>query len=112
MLDMTQSELDSAMPTSEPANAERSWRYDPGRTASLALGNEVRSSGVRPRAEKKRERARMPWLGWRGGWRQKGWKGVRDKQGDPTGTARCFMALWPEEPSGGSQSIHNSDEAG
>jgi len=54
----------------------------------------------------------MAWLGARGGWGQKGWKGGRSKQGDPWGTGPAFMATRPEEPPEGSQSIRSSDEAG
>src|SRR5437867_965303 len=92
---MTQRKPDSATPTGEPASAVRSPRQDPRRKDSLGLLPEARSNGQRPRAEKKRERAQMPWLGRRGGWGQKGWKCGRDKQGDPSGPERCS---WPVRP--------------
>src|SRR6266446_9407552 len=92
---MTQRKPDSATPTGEPASAERSSCQDPRRKDSLGLLKEARSNGQRPRAEKKRERAQMPWLGRRGGWGQKGWKCGRDKQGDPSGLER---RSWPQGP--------------
>jgi|GEM_PF-3687070 len=73
--------------------AERSPGHDPSGRLSLCLT--AGFSGLRPRAERKRERAQMPWLGWRGGWGQKGGKGGRDKQGDPPGPERCS---WPKCP--------------
>jgi len=53
------------------------------------------SAGQRPRADQKREREQMPWLGPRGGWGQKGWTCGRGKQGDPSGPERCS---WPVRP--------------
>src|SRR6266705_3009116 len=95
MRDMTQSKPDSAAPTGEPASAERSPRQDPGRNDSLGLRAEVRSTGLRSRAERERERTQMRWLRRRGGWGQKGGKCGRDKQGDPPGPERCS---WPQGP--------------
>jgi hypothetical protein len=92
---MTQSEPDSAMPTGEPASAERSPDHDPRRTDSLDLRCGVRFSGQRPRTERERERAQMTWPGRQGGWGQKGWKCGRDKQGDPPGSER---SSWPNGP--------------
>jgi len=86
---MTPREPDSAAPTGEPASAVRSPRHDPCGESSLGLPWKAGSSGLRPRAENKRERAQMPWLGWRGGWGQKGWTCGRDKQGDPPWVRRC-----------------------
>jgi hypothetical protein len=93
MINMTQREPDSAAPTGEPASAVRSPGHDPSGRISLCLA--AGFSGLRPRAERKRERAQMPWLGWRGGWGQKGGKGGRDKQGDPPGPER---SSWPKSP--------------
>lgn len=62
---------------------------------TLGLGFKTRSSGLRPRAEKKAEREQMQWLGRRGGWGRKGWKCGRDKQGDPPGPER---SSWSEDP--------------
>src|SRR5262245_6095275 len=89
MLNMTHRKPDSATPTGEPASAVRSPRHDPGGKSSLCLASKARSSGLRPRAETKREREQMPWLGRWGGWGQKGWKWGRDKQRDPGRPTRC-----------------------
>src|SRR5271157_5614734 len=96
MTNMTQSEPDSATPTDEPASAVRSPGHDPRRQKSLGLPQEVRSTGLRPRTERKRERAQMSWLGWRGGWGQKGWKCGRRKQGDPPGPERGSWLRGPK----------------
>src|SRR5512136_991901 len=95
MKDMTHSEPDSAKPAGELSGGKRSPGHDPRRNYSLDLWKEVRFSDLRPRAEKKGERAQMPWLERRGGWGQKGWKGGRNKQGYPSETERCS---WPEGP--------------
>src|SRR5439155_14328081 len=95
MSSMTYRKPDSATPTGEPASAVRSPFQDPRGRSSLCLAPKTGSTGLRQRAESKRERAQMPWLGRRGGWGQKGWKGGRDKQGDPPGPERCS---WPERP--------------
>src|SRR5712672_255096 len=92
---MTQRKPDTAMPTGEPVSAERSLGQDPRRNESLGLRKETRSTGQRPRTERKRERAKMSWSGRQGGWGQKGWKSGRDKQGDPTGPER---RSWPPGP--------------
>src|SRR6266566_4313544 len=112
MKDMTHSKPDSAKPTGEPASAVRSPGQDPCGSKSLCPQQRAGSSGLRPRAETKREREQMPWLGRWGGWGRKGWKRGRDKQGDPFGDRTVFMVRWPKEPPGGSQSVHSSDEAG
>src|SRR6266487_879595 len=88
MTNMTQRKPDSAKPTGEPASAVRSPLHDPGGRRSLCLGSKAGSSGLRPRAESKREREQMSWPGRRGGWGQKGWKCGRGKQGDPLGSER------------------------
>src|SRR5216684_301212 len=95
MKDMTHSKPDSAKPTGEPASAVRSLGQDPGGKDCLCPHQRAGSSGLRPRAETKRERVQMPWLGRWGGWGRKGWKRGRDKQGDPPGTERCS---WPSGP--------------
>src|SRR5258707_12610720 len=96
MLNMTHRKPDSATPTGEPASAVRSPRHDLHGKFSLCSRARAGSSGQRPRAEQKRERAQMPWLGRRGGWGQKGWKCGRDKQGDPPGLERCSRPQGPK----------------
>src|SRR5436190_21676962 len=88
MQDMKQRKPDTAKPTGEPASAERSHGHDPCGKIPSARINGAGSSGLRPRAELKREREQMPWLGRWGGWGQKGWKCGRGKQGDPPGPER------------------------
>src|SRR5436190_20175837 len=95
MRSMTQSKPDSAKPSGEPASAVRSLGQDPCGSDSLGP-KRAGSSGLRPRAETKRERMQMTWLGRRGGWGQKGWKRGRDKQGDPPGTERCSWSAGPK----------------
>jgi len=95
MSNMTHRKPDSATPTGEPASAVRSLRHDLQGNFSLCSRSRAGSSGQRPRAEQKREREQMPWLGRRGGWGQKGWKCERGKQGDPSGPERCS---WPVRP--------------
>src|SRR5207302_76381 len=95
MSNMTQRKPDSATPTGEPASAVRSPRHDLDGNCSLCSRPRAGSTGQRPRAEPKRERAQMPWLGRRGGWGQKGWRCGRGKQGDPSGPERCS---WPVSP--------------
>jgi hypothetical protein len=46
-----------------------------------------------------------------GGWRQNGRKRERGKQGDLPRIRTVFMAQWPEEPPGRSQSVRSSREA-
>src|SRR6266516_6074751 len=96
MLNMTHRKPDSATPTGEPASAVRSPRHDLHGKLSRCSRLRTGSSGQRPRAEQKRERAQMPWLGRRGGWGQKGWKCGRDKQGDPSGPERGSWPLGPK----------------
>jgi len=101
MQDMKQRKPDTAKPTGEPASAERSPGHDPCGKIPSARINGAGSSGLRPRAELKREREQMPWLGRWGGWGQKGWKRGRDKQGDPPGTERCSWPRGPKSRPGG-----------
>src|SRR5580765_6728321 len=96
MTDMTQSEPDSAAPTGEPATAERSPRHDPRRSKSLGFLMETWSTGMRSRAERKRELEQILGLRRRGGWGQKGWKCERRKQGDPPGPERCSWSQGPK----------------
>src|SRR5437870_3768450 len=95
MINMTQRKPDSATPTGEPASAERSPGQDLHGNISRWRPTPSGSTGQRPRAEKKRERAQMLWLGRRGGWGQKGWKCGRSKQGDPSEPER---RSWPQGP--------------
>src|SRR5215472_8661061 len=92
---MPHTEPDSAMPTGEPASAERSPQPDPWRLRASDGCPAIRLNVVRPRTEHKGELPGMTWLGWRGGWGRKGWKCGRDKQGDPLGTER---RSWPTGP--------------
>jgi len=93
---MTHRKPDSATPTGEPASAVRSPRHDLHGNCSLCSRPRTGSSGQRPRAEQKREREQMPWLGRRGGWGQKGWRCERGKQGDPSGPERCSRPVRPK----------------
>jgi len=92
---MTQRKPDSAASTGEPALAVRSPWYNPCGKDSLCPLPRAGFPAERSRSEEKRERVQMPWLGWRGGWGQKGWKWGRSKQGDPPGSERCS---WSQDP--------------
>ena len=96
MVNMTRRKPDSATPTGEPARVERSPARDLRGKASLCHRKKAGSTGQQPRAETKGEREQMPWLGWRGGWGQKGWKCVRGKQGDPSGPERSSRPPGPK----------------
>src|SRR5207245_4058735 len=108
MSNMTQRKPDSATPTGEPASAVRSPRHDLHGNCSLCSRPRAGSSGQRPRADQKREREQMLWLGRRGGWGQKGGTSERGKQGDPSGPERCS---WTERPKNRPAGVRASVEA-
>jgi hypothetical protein len=93
---MTQRKPDSAASTGEPALAVRSPWYNPGGKRLPLSSCEGRVPCHAVTVRRKRERVQMPWLGWRGGWGQKGWKWGRSKQGDPPGSERCSWSQGPK----------------
>jgi len=92
---MTQRESDSAKPCGEPASAVRSPEQNPSGTTSLRCREAKGSSGLLPPVKENRERTKKLGVKRLGGWDQNGWKGMRGKQGDPSGIDR---RSWPGGP--------------
>jgi hypothetical protein len=109
---MTRSEPDSATSTGQPASAGEAAAKTYRGTAPQTAREGSRVDWLAVPSRKKHERNRNAGAGLHGVVEDRGVGSVGEVNRETRRDRTVFMAKGPEEPPGGSQSVHNSNEVG